>query len=249
MKLTRTERDALGADEYHPISHKGTNLTEAGGIGYTVVDSIDTMQIMGLEEEYQRARKWVEEKLDFDRDGKFNTFEVCIAIAYYESVYTDDDDDVPPLQTTIRVLGGLLSAYTLSKDELFLNRAIDLADRILPAFDTPSGLPLSMVNLAGRVGVSDADNRGLVSTAEASTLQLEFRYLSEISGEEDYWRKAEKVRELMVALIELGSLTVAFLGHGSDQEVAHKYRSGVDIHEVSIVNLGKVYNYVLTIGA
>lgn len=66
----------MGADEYHPISHKGTNLTEAGGIGYTIVDSIDTMQIMGLDAEYQRARTWVEKQLDFDRDAKFNTFEV-----------------------------------------------------------------------------------------------------------------------------------------------------------------------------
>lgn len=66
----------MGSDEYHPISHKGSNLSEAGGIGYTIVDSIDTMQIMGLDEEYQRARTWVETKLDFDKDGKFNTFEV-----------------------------------------------------------------------------------------------------------------------------------------------------------------------------
>ena len=66
----------MGADEYHPLSHTGSNLTEAGGIGYTVADSIDTMLIMGLDEEYQRARKWVEEKLDFEKDGNFNTFEV-----------------------------------------------------------------------------------------------------------------------------------------------------------------------------
>ena len=66
----------MGADEYHPIAHKGSNLTEAGGIGYTVVDSIDTMLIMGLDEEYQRARTWVETKLDFEKDAEFNTFEV-----------------------------------------------------------------------------------------------------------------------------------------------------------------------------
>ena len=70
------ERDAMGDDEYHPLSHKGTNLTEAGGIGYTVVDSIDTMLLMGLDEEYQRARQWVATKMDLDRDGDFNTFEV-----------------------------------------------------------------------------------------------------------------------------------------------------------------------------
>ena len=39
----------MGDDEYHPISHKGSNLTAAGGIGYTVIDSIDTMLLMRLD--------------------------------------------------------------------------------------------------------------------------------------------------------------------------------------------------------
>ncbi|KAG6859379.1 hypothetical protein C0993_003995, partial [Termitomyces sp. T159_Od127] len=69
------ERDAMGDDEYHPISHKGSNLTSAGGIGYTVIDSIDTMLLMGLNTEYARARAWVADKLSFERDGNFNTFE------------------------------------------------------------------------------------------------------------------------------------------------------------------------------
>lgn len=50
-----------------------------------------------------------------------------------------------------------------------------------------------MVNLGQRKGILDMDNKGLVSTAEASTLQLEFRYLSFLTDEEDYWRRAEKV--------------------------------------------------------
>jgi hypothetical protein len=74
--LTRLERDAMGADEYHPIGHKGSNLTDAGGIGYTVVDSLDTMLIMGLDDEYARARAWVDTRLSFDKDASFNTFEV-----------------------------------------------------------------------------------------------------------------------------------------------------------------------------
>jgi hypothetical protein len=89
----------MGADEYHPISHKGSNLTEAGGIGYTVVDSIDTMLLMGLDGEYLRARSWIEHKLSFDRDAPFSTFEVwfffellrvaysrCIAMLYILNV-------------------------------------------------------------------------------------------------------------------------------------------------------------------
>ncbi|EMD42355.1 glycoside hydrolase family 47 protein [Gelatoporia subvermispora B] len=168
------ERDAMGDDEYHPISRTGSNLTEAGGIGYTVVDSIDTLLIMGLDEEYKRARDWIENKLTFDQDAKFNTFE-----------------------TTIRVLGGLLSAHHLTDDTMFLEKAKDLADRIMPVFETPSGLPLSMVNLAKREGVPDVDNKGLVSTAEVSTLQLEFRYLALLTDNETYWEKAEHVMSLI----------------------------------------------------
>src|SRR5882757_5121370 len=66
----------MGDDEYHPISRKGSNLTKAGGVGYTVIDSIDTMLLMGLDAEYQRARHWVANRLTFERDGNFNTFEV-----------------------------------------------------------------------------------------------------------------------------------------------------------------------------
>jgi hypothetical protein len=165
------ERDAMGWDEYHPVSRKGTNLTEAGGIGYTVVDSLDSMLLMGLTDEYNRARSWVESSMDLDRDGLFSNFE-----------------------TTIRVLGGLLSAYHLSKnDSLYLDRAIDLADRMLPAFDTPSGLPFPQINLKTGAGGLDTEFNGLVSTAEVATLQLEYRYLSELTQIPKYWHTVEKV--------------------------------------------------------
>ena len=49
-----------------------------------------------------------------------------------------------------------------------------------------------MVNLGLREGVDDPDNPHVVSTAEAATLQLEFRYLSFLTDNEDYWDKAEK---------------------------------------------------------
>ena len=98
------------------------------------------------------------------------------------------------LQTTIRVLGGLLSAYHLTGDAVYKTKAVDLGDRLMMAFDTPSGLPTAMVNFAKRTSISDVHNRNLVSTAEVATLQLEFRYLSEITGNESYWGAVEKVR-------------------------------------------------------
>ncbi|KAA1471635.1 glycoside hydrolase [Dentipellis sp. KUC8613] len=198
------ERDAMGSDEYHPISRNGSNLTTAGGIGYTVVDSLDTMLLMGLDEEYQRARSWVENKMTLDRDANFNTFE-----------------------TTIRVLGGLLSAYHLSgEDKLFLDKAKELADRLLPVFDTPSGLPLSMVNLAQRKGVADTDNQGLISTAEASTLQLEFRYLSLLTDEDIYWKKAEQVMAVIRAARMPPGLASIFMNPRDGRFVTSAIRLG-----------------------
>ncbi|QRV76440.1 glycoside hydrolase family 47 protein [Ceratobasidium sp. AG-Ba] len=186
------ERDAFGADEYHPLGQKGSNLTAAGGIGYTIADSLDTIILMQQQGydfggEYERARNWVQNTLTFDRDANFNTFE-----------------------TTIRVLGGLLSAHYLTGDDLYLDRARELADRIMPVFETPSGLPTSMVNLCASKkegvcvskGILDQDNNNLVSVAEAATLQLEFKYLSFLTDEDGYWRAAEKV----MAVIKRGMM-------------------------------------------
>jgi hypothetical protein len=230
MMLKGTERDAMGDDNYHPLSRKGSNLTAAGGIGYTIVDSLDTMLIMGLDEEYQRARFWVANNMSFDRDATFNTFEVGSPIFFrrlpccFSDVFS---------QTTIRVLGGLLSAYHLSgEDPIYLQRARELADRMLPAFDTPSGYPLTNINLGKRQGSGDPDLPGLVSTAEIATLQLEFRYLSHLTDDETYWRKVEQVS--LPAAYMRSLLDNSFLqDHGIYQLCENVSWTGLNIHGVS----------------
>lgn len=188
LTTLRLERDAYGSDEYHPISKKGTNLTEAGGVGYTIIDTLDTILIFSQSEDgaslgpsYRRARKWLKEKHTFDIDGAYNTFEL-----------------------TIRLLGGLLSAHWAEhevgitpglhqgsteelgddydpNDFLYLKKAVDLAERLGHAFDTRSGLPLSSINLKTRKGFKSDVEGGLVSTAEVGTIQLEFRFVSKFS--------------------------------------------------------------------
>lgn len=69
---------------------------------------------------------------------------------------------------------------------------MDLGDRLLPIFDSPSGVPYSLVNLAEGIGLPDKDNNNMASLAEAGTLQLEFKYLSHLTGDYTYWDKAEK---------------------------------------------------------
>ncbi|KAJ7064026.1 glycoside hydrolase [Mycena amicta] len=161
--------DAFGSDEYHPISHRGSNLGGGGGVGYTIVDAIDTMLLMDLKSEYAKAKAWVKDNLTFERNGQFSTFE-----------------------TTIRVLGGLLSAYHLTQDDMYLKHAVDLGERFLPVFESGSGMPFASVNLGGRRGSGSA-----ASVSEVATLQLEFRYLAEASGREEFWRPVEKVMKIL----------------------------------------------------
>ncbi|OON23126.1 hypothetical protein X801_00966 [Opisthorchis viverrini] len=85
-------------DIVHPLACEGS---EWMGALLTMVDSLDTLWIMKLDAEFDEARKWISSYLEFNStDPHINVFE-----------------------TTIRLLGGLLSAYTLSKDRMFLGKA------------------------------------------------------------------------------------------------------------------------------
>ncbi len=180
------ERYAWGYDEFHPVSQKGKQMTPKG-MGWIIVDALDTLMLMNLTSRLSTARTWIDTKLDYDQDHEVNTFE-----------------------TTIRMIGGLLSAHYLStefpnmasisaddpgnKDEdLYLEKAKDLADRVIGAFDSKSGVPYASVNLHTFRGVQSHDDGGASSTAEAATLQLEYKYLSKLTGEADYWERVENV--------------------------------------------------------
>lgn len=163
---------AWGADELKPRS--GSRQDNWGGMGMTLLDSLDTLYVMGMLDEFKEAKEWVAKNLNFNTHHSVSVFE-----------------------TTIRALGGLLSAYDLSGEEVFLNKARDLGDRLLPAFNTPTGIPLNQLNL----GSGHASNPGWTGAssvlAELGTLQLEFRSLSHATGDARYGRKAERVIEVM----------------------------------------------------
>lgn len=127
-------------------------------------------------------------------------------------------------------MGGLLSAYHLSdEDPIFLEKAKELADRMIPIFDTPSGLPSSMVNLEKREAVDDPHVPGLVSTAEATTIQLELKYLSYLTDDDTYWDKAEQV-----SLYESFSVVKVYRQTGYEIDQIHwpTLRTGPNIPKV-----------------
>ncbi|KAG0303307.1 mannosyl-oligosaccharide alpha-1,2-mannosidase [Dissophora globulifera] len=158
------------------------------GQGFTIVDSLDTLLAMGLTDEFEEAKAWVRDELTFDQDGEVNLFE-----------------------TTIRVLGGLLSAYDQSgHDPVFLKKAVDLADRLMGAFKTSSGIPYASVHLGSGRGVPGHEG-GISTTSEVSTLQLEFKYLSYLTGDDKYWRVAEDVVMKMKDLDSLDGLVPIYI--------------------------------------
>lgn len=57
-----------------------------------------------------------------------------------------NDEPVQLFETVIRYVGGLLSAYDLSHEKVFIKKAVELVDKLLPAFDTPTGIPYQYVN-------------------------------------------------------------------------------------------------------
>ncbi|KAF2764176.1 glycoside hydrolase [Teratosphaeria nubilosa] len=171
---------AWGKDRFHPISKTGSQMSPSG-LGWMIVDSLDTLMIMNLTSRIADAEAWVATELDYDQDQDVNTFE-----------------------TTIRMLGGLLSAHYLSTrnvdnnhQSIYLTKATALADRLLGAYGSPSGIPYASLQLNTANGIVSHTDGGASSTAEATTLQLEMKYLAYLTGNETYWRKAEHVMEVV----------------------------------------------------
>ncbi|MEJ2616155.1 MAG: glycoside hydrolase family 47 protein, partial [Ignavibacteriaceae bacterium] len=90
------------------------------------------------------------------------------------------------------MLGGLLSSYQLDGDKRFLTLAEDLGKRLLPAFNSKTGMPYGYINLK-----SGKTSGEVTNPAEIGTLLIEFGTLSKLTGNQLYYNKAKK------ALVEL----------------------------------------------
>ncbi|KAM7346551.1 ER degradation-enhancing alpha-mannosidase-like protein 2 [Cochliomyia hominivorax] len=157
-------------DELRPLTCDGVDTW--GSYSLTMIDALDTLATMGNFTEFRRVVKLLEQKMDFDKDINVSVFE-----------------------TNIRIVGGLLSAHLLSKKanvELeegwpcqgpLLRMAEDVAKRLLPAFDTATGMPYGTVNL--RYGVPKGET-SITCTAGVGTLLVEFGTLSRLTGNPIY---------------------------------------------------------------
>jgi len=167
------EDHAFGQDEVLPQTGKGSD--NWGGQGITLVDSLDTLWLMNLKDEFWRGRDWVRDHLDHGRTGPVSVFE-----------------------TTIRDLGGLLAAYDWSKDRVFLDKALDLGTRLLKAFDgADTGIPFGQVSLRDGHASNIAWAGSNAIFAEFGTIQVENRYLTKLTGQPQFAQKTNHVFDIL----------------------------------------------------
>jgi ER degradation enhancer, mannosidase alpha-like 2 len=157
------ERYAWGHDALRPVSKTPHDWYEQS-LFMTPVDALDTLILMNLDADVAKTKELIARDLSFDCDIYVKNFEI-----------------------TIRLLGGLLSGYQLTNDKRLLQLAENLGDRLLPAFNSPTGLPYVYVNLhTGQV------RDPVTNPAETGTLLLEFGTLSKLTGRPEFYDKAKR---------------------------------------------------------
>lgn len=168
--------NAFPYDELRPLTCDGQDTW--GSFSLTLIDALDTLLILGNHTEFQRVASLLQDTVDFDIDVNASVFE-----------------------TNIRVVGGLLSAHLLSKRagmELesgwpcsgpLLRMAEDAARKLLPAFQTQTGMPYGTVNLLK--GVSPTETP-VTCTAGVGTFILEFATLSRLTGDPVFEKVAKR---------------------------------------------------------
>ena len=154
---------AWGHDVLKPISGSYHDWYKES-LYISPIDAYSTLQVMGLKKEAREIEKYIIRHVDFDKDMDVKVFEV-----------------------NIRILGGLLAMYEWSGNKKELEKARDFADRMLPAFNTPTGIPAYWVNL--RTGEIRGDT---VNIAEAGTYTFEMGMLSYYTGDPKYYQAGKK---------------------------------------------------------
>eukprot|EP00004_Rigifila_ramosa_P023591 TRINITY_DN6645_c0_g1_i2.p1 TRINITY_DN6645_c0_g1~~TRINITY_DN6645_c0_g1_i2.p1 ORF type:complete len:317 (+),score=71.38 TRINITY_DN6645_c0_g1_i2:119-952(+) len=173
-------RHALPHDDLLPLTCSGKN--SFGGYSASLIDALHTLAVVGNCTEFGRAVSWVASSVRFDTDIVVSVFE-----------------------TNIRIVGGLLAAHQIAGDPRMpcflpgyqgelLALAVDAADRLLPAFRTPTGIPFGSINL--RHGVPPGETP-VTCTAGGGTFSLEFSLLSRLTGNPAYEQVARRAADAL----------------------------------------------------
>ncbi|KAI1823261.1 glycoside hydrolase family 47 protein [Xylaria intraflava] len=164
----------FGYDEVKPVSGGGYNEPGFGGWGATLIDSLSTLWIMDLEDEFHEA----------------------VAAAVVRDYSRSKDTSCNYFETTIRHLGGLLGAYDLSRETALLEKAVELGDMLYMAYDTPNRMPGFWLDFKdAKTGKQVAGNHD--PSAAVASSSLEFTRLSQLTGDNKYYDAINRVTQVL----------------------------------------------------
>ncbi|KAF1744597.1 hypothetical protein MXB_3635, partial [Myxobolus squamalis] len=171
---------AWGQNEVNPIHKVGLPRSNIhfNMKGVTIYDSLDTLLLMGLIDEYKVARNWIQMESKFSNGDRANLFEA-----------------------NIRIVGGLISTYYLTNDHLFITKAKQFVDLTLPSF--ASIFPHNHIVLSRYliheiyVRLRTRPVHGTANLAEIGSLHLEFAALSHITKNPEYLKKVVDIRHTL----------------------------------------------------
>lgn len=166
-----------GFDSVRPVTGEGVN--DFSGFAMTMIDSIDTLYIAGFHDEITEIKDWLVKNFRIEKQTDVNIFEV-----------------------NIRVLGGLLSAFHLTKDEDFRIFAEYVASKLVQSFVEPSGVPYGLASYGKIPKLSNSRwTNGCSSVAEAGTLGLEFFYITQLTGQNVFYQTILKLNKWFHKLV------------------------------------------------
>ncbi|KAI5298336.1 hypothetical protein KEM56_004132, partial [Ascosphaera pollenicola] len=159
-------------DELRPLS--GTAKNGFGGWAATLVDNLDTLWILGLKNDFKEAVE-AASTIDFTltQEETINVFE-----------------------TTIRYLGGLLSAYDLSKEPFLLEKASELGDMLYAAFDTPNRMPITRWKIQHAIEGRKQSALDWSIMSEVGSFTMEFTHLTQLTGNPKYYDAVSRIMQV-----------------------------------------------------
>lgn len=178
------KRFAWMHDELSPVSAKYRD--PFCGWAATLVDSLDTLWIAGLKEDFDKAAKAVKE-IDFT---------------------ITERNEIPVFETTIRYLGGLLAAFDVSGGheggyDVLLEKAVELAEILMGIFDTPNRMPVLYYNWKPE-HASQPHRASRVGVAELATLSMEFTRLAQLTKANKYYDAVNRITDALIEMQEAG---------------------------------------------
>lgn len=183
---------AWGHDQVHPQRGEPNSWFN---LGLSIVEWLDTLWLLGMRREFDDAERWIAESLTFETAAtKLDSF----------------------FEATIRLLGGLLGAHSLSRRSIFLQKAKELGDRLISAWPEFADLPNSEVDISANVSkhIRFRDKQAIFGIAEVGTCQLEFRYLSYHTGDPTYAIFADRAfNAILDATPDMGLISIYLRGH------------------------------------